>query len=400
MRFLLKHFMLKLLIWLAVSSQILAAASTTNVPKKYARLYAELEQVLDDQLSKLDVPGKTADAFKPILCVDLLAANSNRGPALLRPDNMEIVRLSLDRFKALGIQCVKFAVQYPLLRPDFFHAPEYLAFYRDVVKEAHTRQIKVMPHITVLFSDTPFSPFQGIYKGLDLNRFKREYRDMVHLVVRELHPDFLVLLTEPDTHARLMSLAELNIPGILAEVVQFVLKGLDRGKTLVGAGSGSWSPPAFAETLAGLPEIDFIAIHVYPITGAMLSNVRKMARIAHMHGKQAFIDEAWLYKTMQPGGGENVAATANVFRQDVFSYWQPLDKKFITLILGLAEQERIGLVSFFWSSLLFGYLDYVSELESLSYAELNRRHNQVVYKNMQDGKYSLIGEFLRQVVGP
>lgn len=392
----LKFLQTTLLVSLLATGECFSAQPAAEVPKAYVPLYTELERILDDQTAAIGVGRAPAVSRKPLLSVDLLAANSNRGPALLRPETMDVVRLSLDRFQPLGIRCVKFAVHYPLLRPDFPAASEYLAFYREVVKEAHARNIKVMPHVTVMFADTPFSPFKGLYKSLDLNRFKQEYRDMVHLVVKELHPDFLALLTEPDTHARLTGLAELNQPETFADVVQFALKGLSRDKTLIGAGSGSWSPPAFAEALASRTDVDFIAIHVYPITGHALSNVQQMAQIAHAHGKQAIIDEAWLYKVLKPGGGENIAATASVFRLDSYSFWQPLDKKFITCVLRLAERENITVVSFFWSNLLFSYLDYTPELERVSYADLTSRLNQAAYKNMRAGKYSDVGDFLRQ----
>ncbi len=369
-----------------------------KVPRTYTGVYQKLEQILDTELSKSNRLDSTSITSRPLISVDLLAANSNRGPALLRPDALETVRLSLDRFRGIGIQSVKFALQYPLLRPGFPHASEYLEFYKQVVKEAHARGIKVMPHVTVLFADTPFSPFQGIYKGIDIGRFKREYREMVHLVVSELHPDFLALLTEPDTHARLTGLRELNEPGTVADIIRFALQGLDRGKTLVGAGSGSWSSPAFAKTLAEQTEIDSICIHVYPITGSMLSNVREMARIAHTNRKQVFVDEGWLYKTLKPGGGDNVAATADVFRQDIFSFWQPLDQKFISMMLRVAETERIGLVSFFWSHQLFAYLDYSPKLERLPYRELNQLYTQAVFQNMLQGKLSGVGEHLQRII--
>ena len=34
---------------------------------------------------------------------------------------------------------MKIALQYPLLRPGFPHADEYLAFYKNVIAEAHAR---------------------------------------------------------------------------------------------------------------------------------------------------------------------------------------------------------------------------------------------------------------------
>jgi hypothetical protein len=382
--------------WLLLTN-LYSANAADRVPQAYAGLYQKLEQILDTELARLDRSDTASNTFSSLLSADLLAANSNRGPALLAPDALDTVRLSLDRFREIGIQAVKFAVQYPLLRPDFPRASDYLTFYKDVVKEAHARGIKVMPHVTVLFADTPFSPFQGIYQGLDLGRFKREYRNMVHLVVNELRPDFLALLTEPDTHARLTGLRELNEPSKVVDVIRFALQDLDRGKTLIGAGSGSWSPPAFARALAKQTDVNLICIHVYPITGEVLPNARQMARIAHANGKQAFIDEAWLYKILKPGGGSNVAAAADVFRRDIFSFWQPLDQKFVMLMLRLADTERIGLVSFFWSNQLFGYLDYSPELEGLPYHELNQRYNRVVYQNMREGRLSTVGELLQRV---
>jgi len=359
-------------------------------------MYQTLEKILVAELAKLPTTSNAVDAVQPLVSVDLLPANANRGPDLLLPTTLPTVRLTLDRLKTIGIQSVKFDLAYPLLRPDFPHAAAYLGFYKQVVQEAHARGIKVMPHVAVLFADTPFSLFQGIYQGLDLERFKHEYRDMVHLVIRELHPDFLDLLTEPDTHARLTGLKELNQPETIVEVIQFALQDLDRGKTLIGAGSGSWSPPAFAEAIAGQTTVDYISIHVYPITGSELANVRTMARMAHEHHKQAFVDEAWLYKVLQPGG--NVAATASVFRRDIYSFWQPLDEKFFTLMMRLAKTEHIGLVSFFWSNELFAYLDYALELDQMPYRQSNQRFTQTVFRNMMYGKLSPVGEYLQQTI--
>jgi hypothetical protein len=214
--------------------------------------------------------------------------------------------------------------------------------------------------------------------------------------VRELHPDFLSLLTEPDTHARLTGLPALDDPQTVVDVVRQALQGLERGKTLVGAGSGSWSPISFTKALAEQTDLDFICIHVYPITGPFLTNMKEMARIALTHGKQAFVDEAWLYKVLNPGNVAGIAATAGVFRLDTYSFWQPLDRKFITLMLRLAETEHIKLVSFFWSNQFFGYLDYSPELERLPYRELTQRFNLLVYRNMLEGKLSTVGKLIKQ----
>jgi hypothetical protein len=372
------------------------AVPPEKVPSHYSQLYFYLDRILEDQISKSADKQGSEEYFKPILSVDLLVVNSNRGPVLLRSDTLTAVRAFLDRFRSMGVQCVKFALHYPLLRPDFPNASAYLTFYKEVVKEAHLRGIKVMPHVTVMFSNTPFSPFKDLYQGLTLERFKKEFRDMVHLVVRELEPDYLGMLSEPDTHARLTGLDELNNPKTILDVVKVVLKDLERGKTLIGAGSGSWSTLDFARILADQTDLDFISIHIYPINGPMLPNAREMARIAHSRGKKAIIDESWLYKVIRPGGGNNVAATAGIFRRDIYSFWQPLDIKFMKMVLQMAKEEEICLVSFFWSGCFFSYLNYSQELENLPYRDLIRRNNQKVFKNMLEGNVSTVGEFFRK----
>ena len=371
-------------------------SARAEVPASYKELYSSMERTLDESEAQIGT-NPLAD-WKPVFSTDLLAANSNRGSALLQPQALPAVRLSLDRFKAMGIQSVKFALQYPMLLPYFPRSGEYLEFYRQVVQEAHARGIKVMPNVTVLFANAAFNPFKGIYSDLNLEKFKREYRDMVHLVVRELQPEYLGIITEPDTQARLTGLRELEQPEKVAEVVRFALDGLERGKTLLGAGSGSWSPPAFAKALAEGTDVDFIAIHIYPLTPGTLDNAVQMARIARANRKQAFIDEAWLYKAPTSGSGGGLAASADAFRRDIYAFWQPLDQKFMRLIVRLAKTEQISLVSFFWSSYFFAYLDYAPELDRLSYQEVARKHNRYVTEAMGNGTLSATGEYYRSVI--
>lgn len=369
-------------------------AADAPVPPKYAELYHGLARILDAELTK---PAPAEPAAMPLVSADLLMANSNRGLVLLHPATLEAIGPCLDGFRALGLGAVRIELQYPMLRPDFPRHGEYLDFYRQVVKLARNRGLKVMLHVTVLFSDTPFSPFKGLYRDLDLERFKREYRRMVRIVLRQLQPDWLALLTEPDTQARLTGLRELADPRVAAEVVNFVLKDTDRGRTLVGAGSGSWSGPVYAREFAERTSVDFVTIHIYPITGNYLDQAREMARITRATGKQVLMDEAWLFKTLTPGGN-GIAATADVFRLDPWSFWQPLDRKFIALMLKLAREERIGLVSFFWSSELFAYLDHSPKLERMPFARARQLHGRTAWLAIQEGRFSATGQYLRTLL--
>jgi hypothetical protein len=380
---------------LLVCCTLTAAVARAAVPARYTALYAHLERVLDDQ-TRLEAAARPGGA-SPLLCTDLLAANSNRGEALLAPEALRGVRVSLDAFRDLGVGCVKFALQYPLLRPGFPHRDGYLAFYRTVIAEARTRGIKTMPHVSVIFADTPYSPMTGLYEGLTLEQFTREYRDMVMLVARELKPDYLDLLTEPDTHARLTGLRALMQPDAIASVIQNALRGWDHSGTLCGAGSGTWSSTDFARAFAKIPELDFIAIHVYPVSAGFLDNARQMARIARAAGKRAIIDEAWLHKTDGQGVGEGVAASADIFRKNAFSFWEPLDRKFMTLMFELARHEQVAVLSFFWSTLLYGSLEYAPEFDRMSYQEVTSRVNRRAYAAMTAKTPGPLGQHFRSL---
>ena len=121
-----------------------------------------------------------------------------------------------------------------------------------------------------------------------------------------------------------------------------------------------------------------------------------MARIANAAGKQCFIDESWLYKTDNLNNNTNVFADT-IFRRDVFSFWQPLDARFMTLVYEIARNERISLVSFFWSNLFYGSLDYTPELDYLPYQELMRRLNFVAFLSIRARTPNVLGEHFRKL---
>lgn len=388
-----KFLLLLAFIYFAISNY---GADTASVPPAYTELYNKLNRILDEQLQiEAKIKNKHIQ-FSPMLCTELLVANSNRGEELLRPQTMQAVITCLDSFKEIGVKCVKFAVQYPLLTADFPRNEQYAAFYRQVIAESHKRNIKVMPHISVIFANTPFSSMKGIYRGLTLERFKSEYRLMVMRVANELKPDYLDLLTEPDTHAKLTGLKELNQPDVVADIVQNALRGWNHKEILCGAGSGSWSSLDFARSFVAIPELDYLAVHVYPVNGRFLNNARQMARIANAAGKQCFIDESWLYKTDKLNIDINIFADT-IFRRNVFSFWQPLDAKFMTVIYEIARNERVSLVSFFWSNLFYGSLDYTPELDYLSYQELMRRLNLIAYSSIRARTPNILGEHLQNL---
>lgn len=367
------------------------------VPPQYKQQYDHLSQVLDAADARF---GDLARGRKHpvIFSAELIPANSNVGAALLEPRTLEVTRLYLDRLVAMGVQGVRVTIAYPLLTPGFANSAGYLKFYKEVAQMARDRHLTFAVHASVIFANTPFTTLPVSYAGLTFDQFKGTYREHAATILRELHPDYLIIMGEPDTQAHLTGFKELNDPARLVEFIQYVLQGLDRGATKIAAGTGSWSPLTFDERIARATSVDAIGIHIYPVGEETLTRAYEAAQIAKRNGKRAIVDEMWLYKTMQPNGGSNVAATAQVFRLDGYSLWAPLDQKFIHMVANLAQATDIEFISSFWSNHFFAYLDYAPDLERATYAEFRQAVNAATFRSLQSGVLSPTGLFYRDLI--
>ncbi|MFN4219182.1 MAG: hypothetical protein ACK4HB_07905, partial [Candidatus Bipolaricaulia bacterium] len=80
--------------------------------------------------------------------------------------------------------------------------------------------------------------------------------------------------------------------------------------------------------------------------------------------------------------GPPVAAAPGLYARDVFSFWEPLDVKFVETIWKLAHYLKIDFASFFWMRYFFGYIEYNERTKNLSPAELFQLANLEAAKNM------------------
>jgi hypothetical protein len=368
---------------------------TAPVPATYQGLYNFLQQSLNASNALL---GPDSGAHQPVVfSADLLPANSNRGTDLLQSSTLDSTRLYLDRLVEMGVRGVKISVQYPMLTAGFPHSAEYVAFYKQVAQMVRDHQLKLMVQTNIVFAGTPFSNVQVNFSNLTFEQFETESLQMTQTVLDAMHPDDLILLSEPDTAARLTGLAELNDPQHVLSYVQYILKGIHAGGTKIGAGTGTWSPITFTKLLAEQTHLDFISLHVYPVGKTFIQNALDMAALAHANGKAVVISEAWLYKTDSAGGGD-VAANADVFKRDAFSFWTPLDEQFISLMARLAGRTQADMLDFFWSSYFFGSVDYTPQLGSATYQQVAKAVNQVATPNLLNDRFTPLGEYTKNLM--
>jgi hypothetical protein len=360
------------------------SASTSTVPSvplEHQRLYSSLEAQLD-AFNPGTPPTSAATKFSG----DLFLANSHRGDALLGTYSMEGISLFLDRLQSLGAQGVSIDIHENVLARSPRSA-EYAAFYRRVAEEVRRRGLTLLVETQADFAQD--------FSGITFDQYRQARRRAIEVILAEMRPTYLGVAGEPDTEYRLTKFAELSTAEGYAAFVAFLLSGLNRGTTLIGAGSGSWDNPALVrDHFVKLP-VDFIGIHIYPVNRDFLSRAAQLATAARAHGKRVIIGETWLFKATD---GELLWAPPTLpFSRDVFSFWQPLDQKFMKKVADLARVNGIEYVSMFWTHYLFAYLDYDLKTRSLSYLQPQLQVSQRAVGNMRQGIFSPTGHYYRQL---
>jgi hypothetical protein len=366
-----------------------------NVPPKYKSVYETYVAGLKRYNAYLDrTAGNQQNAVE--FGAELLAANSNRGEVLLEPRTLRSIEITLDRFKEMGLRGVTVAIGYPILTDGAPHSKEYLDFYKSVADMVHTKGMLLCVKLHVLFSGTVFSPVKTDFSKLTVEILAQKKRLMAERVISEMAPEYLTLGGEPDTEAKLTGNRKLDDPETYSAMVRTILKDLNKGNTLVGVGQGTWVTLAFAKAYAKT-DVDFINIHVYPFGKKVLDVLNQIIATAKEGHKRLILDECWLYKIL-PGEGGSVASSADIYRRDIYSFWEPADELFLEAMAKLASQNNIEYLSPFWSHCFFAHREYDPADEKLSYQELNMKYLPEVSQNMVSGKFSKTGSFYSDLI--
>jgi hypothetical protein len=359
---------------LLVAATLAAPAGGQGVPAEYAELYGFLA-------GKLEAFDATLDArwdgtrHPVVFAAELLTANGNRGLALLAPQALAGVRLELDRMKGLGLGAVTVSLPYPILDAGFMawsghpgKEAEMAAFYATVVAEAHGRGMKVAIESGAMFPGA-YSAGSGLdaasyYPTLTWNRYAIGRADQVVAIARDIRPDFIGVGSEPDTEADLSGQATVRSPAGFAALVSYTtdrLAGAGLGGIPVLAGVGTWTGQgdAFVEALCGISGLWGIDLHQYPVNLDFLDRALRLAGLARARGKRVTFMEAWLQKESDAELGTlNPAFDTTVYARDAFSFWAPLDARFLEVMVKLAHVAGADMLSPFWSRYFWAYLDH------------------------------------------
>jgi hypothetical protein len=330
-------------------------------------MVSELSSQLDDYQAAVDAmpDDRSGDASTPpfVPAAELLDANGNRQGALLQPGALGLVEQELDAFKKLGLTGVTIGIKLPLLLPQFTpQAARYANFYAAVADQARRRGFTIDVELGGLFCGTAFSTCSYAYPT-SVSGWARLTAQQARVVIDRVHPRYLDIMSEPNTEANLTSIPALET---LSGVTQFVTDTLQligpRGTTELGAGAASWFPVSFDEAIAATG-VNVLMEHIYPLSPGVVSTLTATAALAHRVGKPIVADEVWLYKGSTTASG-NVAASGDESKLDAYSFFEPLDARFLSITREWATKADVAFASPFWSSQLFSYVNWTPELDA------------------------------------
>ena len=368
---------------------------TSPVPAAYQSLYTELSSEMGDFESTLNQ--KAISNQQPVFATDLLFANGNVGPGLLTQANMNNNIILLNRLQAIGFKGVVIAIKFPLLKADFPQSSQYLQFYQQIVAECHKRDMKVLVECGAIFSGTPYSSVQVDWSQYTTQSFLQGLENQLLLVASEIKPDYLTLANEPETDE---SLTRLTIsPAVWGNFIADTVAKVDRSNgILVGAGTGTWENPAYINQLFNMVGLDYIDLHVYPMNtdAELLQRALDYDTEARADGKRVTISECWLWKALPDELGNGLGNTDEIMDRDVYSFWEPLDARYLQDMMKLADVSGMDFVSFFWMRNFFAYLDYNTTPQNLTTTALNSLINQAYVNNVLNSTLSPLGLYIQQ----
>jgi hypothetical protein len=287
-----------------------------------------------------------------------------------------------------------------LLKPDFPQSEQYLDFFREVVGEVRARDLKLLIESGPAFADPQYSRVRFDWSNMTLDEFFQMRGDQLRLIATELQPDYLSLGNEPSTQMMLTGLRFTIIDFL--NFISGVATSIDRSNgILLGAGTGSWEDAAYLERLMEEPSLDFLNIHIYPLSSShsnYFERAVEAAAAARDRGMMVVIGEAWLYKASAQEI-DYLLSYQDVYARDVYSFWQPLDIRFVEAIVEFANFEQLEYVSFFWAGFFFGYLEYDETTRDLTFVELYLQLNQAQYANIVAGSLTDTGRAYQAILG-
>lgn len=395
------------LLFAFILPQLAFAQTPATWQTAFNQLQPKLQGINTQILSKWDGQ-KHGTAFSE----DLSLANSNRGYELINPATQPQLLAAIDSmlsaFEFVGLRAIGLTIQYPIFVEGFPNRDKYIQFYEQVARLARSRQFIILLGCQATFVDSVFgepnltNDVKNFHIGLNSTRYKTEKAQMLQIIIDRLAPDYLTVEMEPQAMTiNLLQLVDFQADS-MAAYTEYFLRHVNKKNTQIGAGAGTWDDFVYFEKLAQTG-IDFIDYHIYPPHFNYVDDaVFRIDSLARAQSKDLVIGEAWCYKATN-GEMTNitnpVATSAEIYSRDMFDYWVPVDTLFIKALVNLSHYSKVKVTSFFWPTLLYGYLTYNPAIhENMPYSQKLRSGQQAGFQRMLQKQLSPAGAFLQKQI--
>jgi len=354
--------------------------------------------------------------YPVVFSTELDLASCSLGVALLSPQHYQMILLQMNQLKALGISAVTIPIHFPLFYAPYYQGSpqlqQYVDFYTRLSRDIRAAGLKLIVENQVMFPPTSQHPqaarrLVAFYKSLSWDDYIIGRAQNALVIAQTVAPDYLTVLSEPITEARQTGQLQIDSADGAAAMVQGILNVLRPSipaTMKIGAGVGTWDPYwlQIATALSQNTTMDYLNLDLYPLgaspdgTTDFTTRAVQMADIARASGKPTAIGQGWLYKARL---SELTSASAfYFFARDPFSFWAPLDQRYLKAVVDLAHWKQFEFVSPFWSQYFFAYLDYDSSTATLSANEIRKVAQTAEVQAMNAGQFTSTGNaFLRYI---
>ena len=393
---------------LSVLTPCRASQQPPPVPSSFQDLYTSLQGYLDSFNATLH-SSWNGSTYPVLFTGNLFTANANSGPQLIGPTYIIGVQLELQGLKAMGVPAVLVEMPFPMLYEPFFSSQseyqQFVSFYSQVAASIRALGMKLVVENQCMLSSGAYAGWNvaPFYATLNWDQYQQARAQTAQVIAQTMHPDYMVVLEEPDTEAGMSGQSQVNtVSGasamlslILSSVRQAGISGLQ-----VGAGVGTWHPQylQFTQSFVSMP-VDFLDIHIFPVNDGFLNNALTMASTAAAAGKPVTAAETWLWKVRDTE--LNVLTSDQIMARNPFSFWAPLDAYFVQTMENLANYTRMSFLVPFQSQNFRAYLPYDSSTQNLSPAQILNQETLQSQANIQNAIYTSTGvAFYNSLVSP
>jgi chitodextrinase len=406
------HRVLVIILTLFFVLQAEHGSAQTLLPIPIPSLFQDVFTSLNNDLYSFNNTLKTKwnGSKYPFLSTGTLTyADANSGPELVTSGYLPGVQNQLQGLKAMGVKAIMVEVGFPMLYRPFFSSQtqyqQFVDFYAQVAASVRAAGLKLIVENEFLLSNDPQDGWGtgAFYATLNWTQYQQARAQTAQVVAQTMHPDYMVVLQEPDTEASMTGHPEANtVSGATAMLTQILsaVQQVNATGIKVGAGVGSWHAQylQFTQSFVTLP-LDFIDMHIFPVNNNFLSNALTIASTAAAAGKPVSIAQAWIWTVRDSELG--VLTADQVRARNVFSFWAPVDAYFIQTLENLANYTQMAFMNPFNSQLFWAYLTYDSSFDSLPPAQVVSQNAQQAAQNAAIASYTSTGVgYYHSIVSP